>query len=71
MITNIFIMNEQETQELFINPYYAISISSELSEEHEPMTSKENWVKVNTKLIREMGEEAWLERLLAVLEGEK
>ena len=62
-------MDKQDTKGLFINPYYAINISPSLVPEHEPMTSKEQWVKVNTKLIDELGKEEWLGQLLNVLES--
>ncbi len=62
-------MNEQETKDIFINPFYAINISPSLLAEHEPMVSKEHWVEVNTKLIDELGKEEWLKQLLSVLES--
>ncbi|MFA6492613.1 MAG: hypothetical protein WCV58_00485 [Patescibacteria group bacterium] len=62
-------MNEQETKDIFINPFYAINISPSLLTEHEPMVSKEKWVKVNAKLIDELGKEEWLKQLLSVLES--
>ncbi|MFA6336012.1 MAG: hypothetical protein WCX48_10780 [Bacteroidales bacterium] len=62
-------MNHQESKELFINPYYAINISPTLATEHELMTSKEKWILVNSKLIDEMGKEAWLKQLLDILES--
>ena len=61
-------MNEQETTEMFINPYYAINISPSLMDKHEPLTTKENWVKANMKLMDELGKEEWLKQLLSVLE---
>jgi hypothetical protein len=61
-------MDKQETQEIFINPFYAINISSSLTGEHEPMASKDEWIKVNSKLIDELGKEMWLEMLLEILE---
>ncbi|HOX41114.1 MAG TPA: hypothetical protein PK263_02890 [bacterium] len=64
-------MDEQDTKDIFINPYYAITISPSLAGDHEPMVSKEEWVKVNLKLIDELGEEAWLKELLRVLESGK
>lgn len=64
-------MNEQETRDLLINPYYAVRISPSLTTEHEPMTSKEEWVKANIRLIEEIGSEAWLKRLLDILESPK
>ena len=61
-------MNKQDTKELFINPYYAINISSSLATDHDPMVSKGEWVKVNTKLIADLGPEEWLTTLLRILE---
>lgn len=64
-------MNDQETKELFINPYYAINISPDLVSEHELMVTKEKWIQVNARLIDELGKEEWLKQLLAVLESKK
>ena len=61
-------MDEQSAGDMFINPYYAVNFSSNLADRHEPMTTKENWVKANLKLMGEMGNEEWLNRLLRVLE---
>lgn len=64
-------MNDQETKELFINPYYAINISPDLVSDHELMVTKEKWIEVNARLIEELGKEEWLKQLLAVLESKK
>jgi len=64
-------MNDQETKEFFLNPYYAIHISPELTTEHELMTTKEKWIQVNSQLIDELGKEEWLKQLLDVLESGK
>lgn len=64
-------MNEQETKELFINPYYAIDIAPSLTTEHDLMVSKEKWIEVNSKLIDELGKEEWLKQLLQILESPK
>ena len=64
-------MNNQETKELFINPYYAINISPDLASEHELMVTKEKWIQVNSRLIDELGKEEWLKQILTVLESEK
>lgn len=61
-------MDEQNTKDMFINPYYAVNFSPIFAQKHEPMTTKENWVKVNLKLMDELGNEEWLNRLLHVLE---
>lgn len=63
-------MNEKELEKMFANPFYAINILPSLSLEHEPMVSKETWVKANAKMIDEIGKEEWLKRLLDVLESD-
>lgn len=62
-------MDEKETAEMFANPFYAINILPSLCLEHEPMVSKETWIKANAKIIDEIGKEEWLKRLLTVLES--
>jgi hypothetical protein len=54
---------------MLINPFYAINIEPELALEHEPLASEADWVQANLKLIDEIGAQAWLERLLTVLQG--
>ena len=63
-------MNLDETKKMIINPYYAIDIAPGLSTPHQPMVSKETWVKGNLNLIKDMGTEAWLNMLLVVLESD-
>ena len=62
-------MDKINIEEMFANPYYAINISPSLMDKHEPLTTKENWVKANMKLMSELGQEEWLNRLLIVLES--
>ncbi len=62
-------MNEKETEEMFANPFYAINILPSLCLEHEPMVSKETWIKTNARMIDEIGKEEWLKRLLSALES--
>lgn len=62
-------MTEQDLREIFLNSYYAIEIAPSLATAHQPMVSKEKWVKANSLLIDELGKEEWLEQLLSVLES--
>ena len=62
-------MDYEDAEQIFINPYYAINISPALIGEHEPMATKEEWIRVNARLMNNMGKEEWLRRLLAVLES--
>jgi hypothetical protein len=54
---------------MIANPFYAITIDEGLCLPHEPMISEDDWVKANAKLISELGPEACLRNLLAVLKG--
>ena len=60
---------EDNLQRIIINPYYAITVALQLTEEHEPAMSEAEWVQANASLMREMGSERWLRQLLDMLEG--
>ena len=60
---------EDNLQRIIINPYYAITVALQLTEEHEPAMSEAEWVQANASLMREMGAASWLRQLLSVLEG--
>ena len=62
-------LNENDTKKILANPFYAITVSKLFTDEHEPNISEEDWVKVNAKLISEIGAEEWLHRLLEVLKN--
>jgi len=62
-------MDEHTLRTTLINPFYAVTIHSDLVGEHEHLVSKEQWVATNARLIEEIGVEAWLAQLLATLEG--
>ncbi len=46
---------EGSLQRIIINPFYAITLASQLTEEHEPAMDKAEWVRANSSLIGEMG----------------
>src|SRR5713101_3623401 len=60
---------EDNLQRIIINPFYAITVASQLTEEHEPPMGEAEWVQANASLMGEMGTERWLRQLLDVLEG--
>src|SRR5258708_28430202 len=60
---------EDNLQRIIINPFYAITVAPQLTQEHEPPMGEAEWVQANASLMREMGSERWLEHLLGVLEG--
>ncbi len=59
-----------ELQKIIASPYYCINIHPMLSTEHDPLVSKELWIKAATREIKEIGEPKFLEHLLEVLEGD-
>lgn len=61
---------ELETAKLLMNPFYCITIDSNLSEDHIPLISKEMWIQAQIKLIKELGNEEYFKNLLLILEGE-
>src|SRR3989442_3099741 len=61
---------EDNLQRIIINPFYAITVAPQLTQEHEPPMSEAEWVQANASLMRERGSEQWLRQLLDVLEGE-
>ncbi len=60
---------EDNLQRIIINPFYAITVATQLTQEHEPPMGEAEWVQANASLMREMGSERWLRQLLDVLEG--
>ncbi len=55
-------------RDTLINPYKGIIYSDRLQSEHEPIVTHDMWIGANTKMIEELGAEAWLWQLLNVLE---
>ena len=60
---------EDNLQRIIINPFYAITVAPQLTQEHEPPMGEAEWVQANASLMEEMGSERWLRHLLDVLEG--
>lgn len=60
---------EDNLQRIMINPFYAITVAPQLTEEHEPPMSEAEWIQANSSSMREMGTERWLGQLLNVLEA--
>ena len=58
----------EDMRQILMNPLYAITVSPALSTPHPPMVTKEQWVTVNAKMIKERGAERWLRELLEILE---
>src|SRR2546429_2419815 len=60
---------EDSLQRIIVNPFYAITVAPQLTEEHEPPMGDAEWVQANASLMEEMGSARWLRQLLDVLEG--
>jgi hypothetical protein len=60
---------EDSLQRIIVNPFYAITVAPQLTEEHEPPMGDAEWVRANASLMEEMGSARWLRQLLDVLEG--
>jgi hypothetical protein len=60
---------EDSLRRIIINPFYAITVAPQLTEEHEPAMDEAEWVRTNATLIGEMGAAGWLRHLLDMLES--
>jgi hypothetical protein len=60
---------EDSLRRIIINPFYAITVAPQLTEEHEPAMDETEWVRTNATLIGEMGAAGWLRQLLDMLES--
>ena len=60
---------EDSLRRIIINPFYAITVVPQLTEEHEPAMDETEWVRTNATLIGEMGAAGWLRQLLDILES--
>jgi hypothetical protein len=60
---------EDNVQRIIINPFYANTVASQWTKEHEPPMGEAEWVQANASLMGEIGAERWLRQLLDVLEG--
>ncbi len=60
---------EEAVQALLVNPFYAVTAAPTFCVPYEPMIERDAWVRANARLIEQIGAEAWLERLLDVLES--
>lgn len=60
---------EEDVQAVLVNPFYAVTIAPNLCGAHDPIIDRTQWVSANARLIEQIGAEAWLNRLLDVLES--
>lgn len=63
-------MSENDFKLMLSNPFYCLKkIDPIFTLEHEPLITEEEWIRVGSKLIDEIGAEAFLECLLENLKG--
>jgi hypothetical protein len=60
-------MDSEEVKKALVTPFHTVQIEEYFSEPHETLISEEEWVQANSKLIEEIGAEAWLRLLLDAL----
>ncbi len=60
---------EDSLRRIIINPFYAITVAPQLTEEHTPAMDETEWVRTNATLIGEMEAAGWLRLLLDMLES--
>ena len=60
---------EDSLRRIIINPFYAITLATQLTEDHVPAMDETEWVRTNASLMGEMGAAIWLRQMLDVLEG--
>jgi len=48
---------QDNLQRIIINPFYAITVAPQSTEEHEPPMGEAEWVQASASLMREMGRE--------------
>lgn len=54
-----------------ISPRNVVIVSERLRGEHKPIITREQWLQVNAKLMKELGYEVWLWRLIDILETDR
>jgi len=55
---------------IIANPFSAITFDPDLFGVHDPIIDEETWIQANTKLMQELGAEAYLRNLLVILKGD-
>jgi len=60
----------EELELIFSNPFYCITIEPTMCMEHPPMVTEEEWIQAGVNLIKEIGAEKYLTRLLQNLKGD-
>jgi hypothetical protein len=63
--------DEETVAQLLMDPFTTITVAPQMTVEHDPAMSTDEWVLANTALIQEMGAQVWLTQLLNALEGKK
>lgn len=62
--------NHHQLITMLMNPFYTVTFDPGLFDDHELIVTEEQWIAANTRLIGELGPDAYLRQLLAVLKGD-
>ena len=64
-------LDYEKLSKIYSNPFYCLDhIALIFTEDHQPLVSKQDWIKSNANLIKYIGAESWLTKLLENLEGD-
>ena len=63
------VLEGKGTMDTPINPYSVINIDPRFAIEHEPIISREEWIRANAMLMPQRRTERWLRLFLDILEG--
>lgn len=56
-----------KSEDMFINPYYAVVFNKSLFDKQDTTIAKEDWVLANRLFVKEVGTREWLTDLLVTL----
>ena len=59
----------EDVVHILMSPFYAITIHPVFCEPHKPILTEDQWVQAGVRLIKDLGPEGYLRRLLDVLKG--
>ena len=61
---------EDDLEDIILNPFYAVNLDPMFAQRHVPLVSEQMWIDANARMLKELGPEAYLRRLLDVLKGQ-
>ncbi len=62
---------EEDIERILVEPFSSLTVMSELTKEHDPSMTTDEWIQVNAALIQDRGAQAWLQQVVSVAGGER